>query len=1135
MRFAPHVSYVALVGRYDGIIELTFVAGSTTGWMRENTPAVRKSQLMSTETDPDEVAQKLLEKMITESFIERIVDHEVEADSEKAAMHRLRFSSSNLFSRYYRFKTERIAPCVVEIQLHELRSRVPLTAPTTTKPFIQFYVGGTLVTESSVSGAVVGYGQEWDEHIRLGYTDEESTVEAVVLDHHDSMMGSKEVELGRVALPLDADGGYGTAEGTWFDLKSTAGLTHTGQALQLRLGMFFHHQETETHDLGTPTRILVRVWESENVHSPSTVFQVKAGVIVECRGSKAMSTYSAKTSSGAKWFDEDDNKEENKDVAPKKEKKESEAISPPHWTHDSRTKKDKRGQLIQLSDHALKMQTDSARVMLCERGYGDMSHRKIASAQFNLRDIPVVYLNEKEPDASWHDLYTTSGSHKVRNGRMKFAIWAQPVGKVKRNWFRRTVCSFWFALGFFLVYCLYLELSGSFKALTHIVMYPVNSILCLLFSFPLFVFIPDLLGSFLTFVITNAAVQGFPLGFGAMSVTPWIRGRALHLRIMAEDFTFANPPEFPHKNFLKVDHINLHLRIPFNFFWTAIKSATGVKWSPIPTVCARQTGYNPDVSSSKCPDPGKKLGVLGIEQFEIEGVTINFELHKGVFNINRFSRLLAEGKAFGSAWPTFKPPCQNSAPRPNCLRIRVIKGFGFDPKVKTMDLKVRVTIRHETRSTEVVMRSHTPIWDEEFLIPVDDASAVLHVEVLDEDYTRDSYIGQWLMTMKFFKIKPDYNFHDSINLKDPDFQIAGVFKLMDHNMLNHGKVGLLEMKMSWEYNEEMDAFSERYNPEHTPPVLTALEQLQANSAETNLKLGNPYLVSNMIDTFPLLFDVKRITIRDVHFFLGDLFRGYAGAEEAGATPQAIHVDTIEVESPLRPRRGKDGITLWELAWAFWIKGLTPVVATKARVLASGSAQIMSSGVGGLISLMNGSKMGSSPTKKLKRGSSIPLSSTAHRLFGHMSEVTDFDNHDGIDTSSDFLESSVMEGYLKKASHYHLYPNYYDYLVQLKGGTLFYHRVLPNGEIAHDNHTWRSIPLVTVKDMNLSHGTLTVKTKHATNYFITWEQAPPLTASASTEEEKGISLDDWATALHQEWEKHKLSSPTRMTRTLSGDL
>ena len=141
-----------------------------------------------------------------------------------------------------------------------------------------------------------------------------------------------------------------------------------------------------------------------------------------------MSTYSAKTSSGAKWFDEDDNKEENKDVAPKKEKKESEAISPPHWTHDSRTKKDKRGQLIQLSDHALKMQTDSARVMLCERGYGDMSHRKIASAQFNLRDIPVVYLNEKEPDASWHDLYTTSGSHKVRNGRMKFAIWAQPFG-----------------------------------------------------------------------------------------------------------------------------------------------------------------------------------------------------------------------------------------------------------------------------------------------------------------------------------------------------------------------------------------------------------------------------------------------------------------------------------------------------------------------------------------------------------------------------------------------------------------------------------------------------------------------------------------------------------------------------------
>ena len=41
-----------------------------------------------------------------------------------------------------------------------------------------------------------------------------------------------------------------------------------------------------------------------------------------------------------------------------------------------------------------------------------------------------------------------------------------------------------------------------------------------------------------------------------------------------------------------------------------------------------------------------------------------------------------------------------------------------------------------------------------------------------------------------------------------------------------------------------------------PPDATALEQLQLNSAETQLRMGNQLLVTQMLDTFPLLFDVR---------------------------------------------------------------------------------------------------------------------------------------------------------------------------------------------------------------------------------------------------------------------------------------
>lgn len=113
---------------------------------------------------------------------------------------------------------------------------------------------------------------------------------------------------------------------------------------------------------------------------------------------------------------------------------------------------------------------------------------------------------------------------------------------------------------------------------------------------------------------------------------------------------------------------------------------------------------------------------------------------------------------------------------------------------------------------------------------------------------------------------------------------------MDKHMLNHGKSGAVHLRMSWVYDETMDAASPSFNPTtNLPPPLSALEQLQENSAETTLKLGNLANVSNMLDNFPLYLDVKRVTIRRVDFFLADLFRGYHGAFELGSKAQVMQL------------------------------------------------------------------------------------------------------------------------------------------------------------------------------------------------------------------------------------------------------
>ena len=147
--------------------------------------------------------------------------------------------------------------------------------------------------------------------------------------------------------------------------------------------------------------------------------------------------------------------------------------------------------------------------------------------------------------------------------------------------------------------------------------------------------------------------------------------------------------------------------------------------------------------------------------------------------------------------------------------------------------------------------------------------------------------------MKFFRVKPDYSWHcegecDVRNANDrvgENFQIEGWFKLADKNFLNHGepefengrmkpgtekRPGCIKLKMSWVYDKRFDARTAEgrnngLSMTDPPPDMTALEQLQLNSAETQLRLGNPLLVTQMLDSFPLLLDVKASPCMPVYY------------------------------------------------------------------------------------------------------------------------------------------------------------------------------------------------------------------------------------------------------------------------------
>jgi hypothetical protein len=334
-------------------------------------------------------------------------------------------------------------------------------------------------------------------------------------------------------------------------------------------------------------------------------------------------------------------------------------------------------------------------------------------------------------------------------------------------------------------------------------------------------------------------------------------------------------------------------------------------------------------AANRTGKPGwpKVLGVLTFDRLEVDKLKIDFSIKDGEFNINKFSRTLAEGecleclakhnmeavKGKGSGYDDggggassgggggdgskMRSASTSAAPSsasgggggggrratttvmhddatatagqhalclPNQLEIACLRGRNL----RNGNSRVAIQIRQVSHRSTMIRKTSNPLWNYACSFDLKDPSAVIHVCVIGEDLVGGGrLLGQWVMTLKWLLVNPFFCHHNKLDVISPG-HVKGWFPLVDKSFKNLGKCGEIELELRWHYDPLKDCPPPRGGgggEKRTP--MTALEQLTENSAETTLKLGNTDAVILMLRCFPYHFNVRRCTLRDTKFFL----------------------------------------------------------------------------------------------------------------------------------------------------------------------------------------------------------------------------------------------------------------------------
>eukprot|EP00466_Bigelowiella_natans_P012605 jgi/Bigna1/68517/fgenesh1_pg.6_\ len=193
------------------------------------------------------------------------------------------------------------------------------------------------------------------------------------------------------------------------------------------------------------------------------------------------------------------------------------------------------------------------------------------------------------------------------------------------------------------------------------------------------------------------------------------------------------------------------------------------------------------------------------------------------------------------------------------------------------------------------------------------------------------------------------------------------------------------------------------------------------------------MIGTIPDHFPLLVRVKRVTIRNVAFYLKDLFLGYKGAlEKKGVKEEALYVDFLESTRTLQLEKFRVGHTINSFMVA-WVKSLVPQVGKKVSLLGSATNQIVGSIFSSLFDFGGNKKNANGvlhQDKKAKKPSVIG------RIKEHIAaklvkktwqKVTAHD--------SDYFLPTVISGIIEKRTS--RMKKWVHAFMELKGCTLFY--------------------------------------------------------------------------------------------------
>ncbi|KAH8063846.1 hypothetical protein JL722_3038 [Aureococcus anophagefferens] len=371
------------------------------------------------------------------------------------------------------------------------------------------------------------------------------------------------------------------------------------------------------------------------------------------------------------------------------------------------------------------------------------------------------------------------------------------------------------------------------------------------------------------------------------------------------------------------------------------------------------------------------LGTIYVDEFEARGAAIAFETHKGEFSVNAVTRRFAEAEMRRKATLARLPRKTPGAEPPNRLDVVVVAARALTGGAGTCDpVVVTVRCRGETRRTSTVMKNVDPRWDEELTpIRLKDPSTVIHVMVHDEElFLHNKLLGQWIITAKWLAMDPRACHAYDVERAGPGV-LEGWFPLSDAAWERRGAVGFVKLKLKWSYDDagpfkdwnpllytgaapkKKSVFpvipttprpSEARDDDDDDRVasarLTALEQLTAQSDETNLKLGSTRNVRAMLETFPFWFAVRAVAVTGVDFWLKDLFAGTTGTGERGSQRDARGVFVPRIyasdRAALRPPAGDAGLTLWRVAYNFVVKAAAPEVVNMTSVRHQAIGQIL---------------------------------------------------------------------------------------------------------------------------------------------------------------------------------------------------